>query len=87
MEKHGEAYARYHRAVPALLPTIHPFPERASAGWSSDRMLRNREHWMAIGVLAISLFLLWRAYSIQGDELGQESPAAGPPAEVAAPAR
>jgi hypothetical protein len=25
-------------------------------------MLLNREHWMVIGLLAASLFLLWRAY-------------------------
>ena len=54
-ERHGEAFERYFRAVPALIPMVHPYPEGASAGWSSDRMLRNREHWMVIGVLAISL--------------------------------
>jgi len=61
-ETHGEAYERYFEAVPALFPTFDPYPEGASAGWSSDRMLRNREHWMVIGLAAVTLFLLWRAY-------------------------
>jgi protein-S-isoprenylcysteine O-methyltransferase Ste14 len=80
--KHGEAFERYYRAVPALFPTMHPYPEGASAGWSSDRMLRNREHWMVIVVVAISLLMLWRAYSLEGDALGGEASArpAEPPA-------
>ncbi len=64
-EKHGDAFERYYRAVPALLPTFRPYPEGASAGWSSDRMLRNREHYMVVGILLISLFLLWRSYRPQ----------------------
>jgi len=60
---HGEPFRRYRLAVPAFFPSFRPFPEQASAGWSSDRMLRNREHWMVLGVLAVSLFLLWRAYA------------------------
>jgi protein-S-isoprenylcysteine O-methyltransferase Ste14 len=63
---HGEAYARYRSAVPAFFPTLRPFPEHASPGWSSDRMLRNREHWMLLGLLTLTLFLLWRAYSLRG---------------------
>ncbi len=59
---HGEAYELYFRAVPALFPT--PSPYAGGPGlWSSQRMLRNREHWMVIGILAVTLFLLWRAYS------------------------
>jgi len=63
---HGEAYERYHGSVPALFPTLKPYPEGAAGGWSSDRMLRNREHWMVAGVLVITLTLLWKAYFIQG---------------------
>jgi len=63
-EHHGEPYDRYFKAVPALFPSLRPYPDGASTGWSSDHMLRNREHWMVIGLLAISLFMLWRAYSL-----------------------
>lgn len=74
-ERHGEAFERYRVAVPALFPTLRPYPEGTSAGWSSDRMFRNREHWMVLGVVLISLFLLWRAYE----------PANGVPEAVASP--
>jgi len=59
---HGEAYERYFRAVPGLWPTFNPYPEGASAGWSSERMLRNREHLMVIGLALVTLFLLWRSF-------------------------
>jgi protein-S-isoprenylcysteine O-methyltransferase Ste14 len=85
--KHGEAFERYFRAVPALFPTVHPYPESASAGWSSDRMLRNREHWMVAGLLVVSLLMLWRAYSIQGRALGGETTRPPDPPAAAAPLR
>lgn len=62
---HGEAFDRYHRAVPALFPALRPWDGGQLAGWSSDRMLRNREHWMVLALLALSLFMLWRAYALQ----------------------
>ncbi len=71
-ERHGEAFERYREAVPALFPTFRPFPETAKSGWSSDRMLRNREHWMIAGIVLISLFLLWRAYQPAALELPVE---------------
>ncbi len=74
-ERHGEAFERYYRAVPALFPMLHPYPEGVSAGWSSDRMLRNREHWMVIGVLLVSLVFLWRAYALEGKALREDSAA------------
>lgn len=61
-EVHGEAYDRYFKAVPALIPTLRPYPSASNLGWSSDRMLRNREVWMVAGVLAITFFLLWKAH-------------------------
>jgi len=63
LERHGEAFERYRAAVPRLFPTTSPYPETGAAGWSSERMLRNREHWMAIGVLALWLLMLWIAYA------------------------
>lgn len=61
-ETHGEAYDAYFRAVPALVPTLRPYPEGASIGWSSERMLRNREPWMVVMLLGLTLLLLWVAY-------------------------
>ena len=66
---HGEAYDRYLRAVPALFPSLHPYSQGATTGWSSDRMLRNREHWMVLAILAVSLVLLWRANHLE-QEIG-----------------
>ncbi len=61
---HGEAYDRYFKAVPALIPTLRAYPGGSNLGWSSDRMMRNREVWMLLGILAITLFLLWRSHEI-----------------------
>jgi len=63
---HGDAYDRYRRSVPALFPTWRPYPEGVSPGWSSERMARNREHWMLLVVAALTLFMLWRANSLGG---------------------
>lgn len=60
-EIHGAAYDQYHRAVPALIPSLRPYPLRAATGWSSDRLIRNREHWMVLGILTVTLVLMWRA--------------------------
>jgi protein-S-isoprenylcysteine O-methyltransferase Ste14 len=59
---HGEAYDRYFKAVPALFPTLRPYPNASNLGWSSDRMLRNREVWMVVGILSITVFMLWRSH-------------------------
>jgi protein-S-isoprenylcysteine O-methyltransferase Ste14 len=61
---HGDAYDRYFKAVPALLPTLKPYASASNLGWSSDRMIRNREAWMVVGIIAITLFLLWRSHEI-----------------------
>jgi protein-S-isoprenylcysteine O-methyltransferase Ste14 len=61
---HGAVYDRYFESVPVLFPSFSAYPEGASIGWSSDRMLRNREHWMVFGLGLVTLVLLWRAYDI-----------------------
>ena len=61
---HGDAYDRYFNAVPALFPTFRPYAHASNLGWSSDRMLRNREWWMVVGIVAITLFLLWRSHEL-----------------------
>lgn len=61
---HGETYDRYFKAVPALIPNFKPYANASNLGWSSDRMLRNREVWMVIGILAITVFMLRRAHEM-----------------------
>ena len=79
LESHGEPYARYRDAVPSLFPTLRPYAGGSSQGWSSDRMLRNREHWMVVAIVSISAFLLWKAYR-PGPVPGESSAPAAPPA-------
>jgi protein-S-isoprenylcysteine O-methyltransferase Ste14 len=66
IDVHGESYARYRRAVPALFPSLKPYPDAIAGPWSLARMLRNREHWMVLGLLAASVLLAWRAYFTSG---------------------
>ena len=61
-ETHGEPFERYYRAVPALFPSLTPYAEGSTIAWSSDRMLRNREPWWIVGIVGITLYLLWKAY-------------------------
>lgn len=65
-EVHGAPYDRYFRAVPALWPKLSPYPEATQRPWSLRRMLRNREHWMVIGLTLVIVFLLWRAEQLAG---------------------
>jgi len=60
-EEHGEAYDRYFLAVPALFPTLHPYRDFTPSNWSAERMMRNREYFMVIGLLGVTAYLLWRA--------------------------
>jgi len=60
-EEHGEAYDRYFEAVPALFPTFQPYADFTSASWSAERMIRNKEYAMVIGLAGITAYLLWRA--------------------------
>lgn len=65
-EVHGEAYQRYFEAVPALFPALRPYPDAADGRWSTQRMIRNREYWMVVGLAAVSAFLAWRASIFAG---------------------
>jgi len=62
-EVHGEPYRRYFEAVPALFPRLTPWQGASTEGWKSERMLRNREQWMVVGLLLVTAFFLWRAVS------------------------
>jgi hypothetical protein len=59
---HGEAYERYRRAVPSLLPVRGAWADAERGRWSRDRALRNREHWMVVALAAVLVFLAWRAF-------------------------
>jgi protein-S-isoprenylcysteine O-methyltransferase Ste14 len=61
---HGDEYDRYFKAVPALFPNFRPYANASNLGWSSDRMIRNREVWMVVGIFAVTLFLLWRSHEM-----------------------
>ena len=59
---HGDAFDRYLREVPALLPRWRPWPGSTAQRWSAARTLANREHWMIVALAAVVAFLSWRAY-------------------------
>jgi protein-S-isoprenylcysteine O-methyltransferase Ste14 len=61
-QAHGPLYEAYFEAVPALFPRWTPWPGASNDGWYSSRLLRNREHWMAFALMAITWLLMWRAY-------------------------
>lgn len=66
LARYGDAYARYRREVPALFPRLTPYdPGGTAPGWSSDRLVRNREPWMLAAIVAVTLFFLWKAYRPQ----------------------
>ena len=60
--RHGSAYAEYHHAVPALLPSLVRFaPARdgrpARERWSIERLRENDEHGTLLGI-GVALVLL-----------------------------
>ena len=63
-ECHGAPYERYEAAVPALFPTFRPYRDFTPASWTVERMIRNREYWMVIGLLGVTAYLLWRAMNV-----------------------
>ena len=60
-EEHGEPFDRYLAAVPALFPKLPGYAEATPGRWQFERMARNKEYWMVIGLAAISLFLWFQA--------------------------
>ena len=60
---HGESFERYRREVPALWPTTKRYHRDGRGRWSAALARDNREHWMIAGLVAVTLYLFWRAYS------------------------
>ena len=60
-EFHGDAYSRYFVALPALFPTFTPYAATSDLRWTWERLLRNREQWMVIGLSVVFAYLAWRA--------------------------
>lgn len=61
---HGESWRAYHEAMPILLPRLRPYPAAVAAPWRTERMRRNREHYMVAGVAGVSLFFGLKAYGV-----------------------
>lgn len=62
LDRHGDRYARYREAVPALWPRLAPYRDAGADRWRAERMLRNREHWMLIGLTLLLALQAWRAW-------------------------
>jgi protein-S-isoprenylcysteine O-methyltransferase Ste14 len=60
---HGEPYRAYRDAVPALFPTLRPYPENGER-WKASRFSRNREGLTAVGFLAVVLVFALRAFKV-----------------------
>lgn len=59
---HGEAWQAYHRAMPILLPQISRYPGASAAPWRVERMRRNREYLMVLGVGLVTAFFGVKAF-------------------------
>jgi protein-S-isoprenylcysteine O-methyltransferase Ste14 len=64
-ERHGEAYRRYEKEVPALFPRRTPYAGGGGSrqGWRRERFLRNREYLMVVleaGLVVLFAFRVWR---------------------------
>jgi protein-S-isoprenylcysteine O-methyltransferase Ste14 len=61
LSTHGAAYHRYFDAVPALLPTLRPYPDNGER-WRMDRFRRNREGLTALGLFLLIVLFALRAF-------------------------
>jgi len=60
-EIHGAAWEQYFRSVPILFPRLTPYGANVR-GWTSERMRRNREHWMLVGVVVVTLLFALKSF-------------------------
>lgn len=59
---HGDAYARYREAVPALFPGRGRWSGAEDRAWCPGSAAQNRELWMTAGVLFAIAYLAWRSW-------------------------
>lgn len=64
LQTHGEEYARYKAAVPALFPRLTPYrgSDDAGSGWHWSRFNRNREYMMLIVEAGLVALFAVRAF-------------------------
>ena len=63
-ELHGDAWKDYHQAMPIVFPRLTKYAKYRPAPWRTERMLRNREYMMVLGVGSISAFFGAKAYGV-----------------------
>jgi protein-S-isoprenylcysteine O-methyltransferase Ste14 len=56
---HGQAFERYHRSVPILLPGWRRY-DGGREPWSASRMVRNQEPLVVVAVLLVLGLLAWK---------------------------
>lgn len=62
---HGDAYRRYNEAVPALFPTLRPWPDNGLR-WKHERLARNRETVTAVAFVVLVAVFAVKAFSGAG---------------------
>ena len=60
---HGEPYRVYNAAVPALFPTLKPFPDNGER-WLKERHARNREGLTAVFMAVVIVVFALRAFQV-----------------------
>jgi hypothetical protein len=59
---HGDAWQAYFDEMPILFPRLAPYHASVAAPWRTERMMRNREYLMVLGVSLISLLFAAKAW-------------------------
>ena len=61
-ELHGKAWRAYFEEMPILFPRMAPYSGMRPAPWRAERMMRNREYLMVIGVGGVCLIFAGKAW-------------------------
>jgi len=60
---HGDAWKAYFDEMPILFPRLTPYQASVAAPWRTERMMRNREYLMVLGVGLICLLFAAKAWN------------------------